>query len=174
MLLKNLLMFSFCFITIVSSANLKAKVTIGEPAPLFELFNQENQLFKLQDRKGKGWTVLFFYPKAFTSGCIEQVCSYRDHIKEIRALGADVFGLSGDDVKNQAKFHQEYHLNFDLLADPNKSVIKIYGETYFILDYAKRWTFLIDSNLVLRQVFKGVDPDKDAENVINFIKKNSN
>jgi len=143
---------------------------VGDPAPTFEIRNQDNQLFKLSDRKGKGWTVLYFYPKASTPGCTKQACTFRDSIEEIRKQKAEVYGISSDTVEDQAKFHKEQKLKFALLADPTLEVINKYDVKMPAVPYAKRTTFLIDPNLVIRNIDENVDPTADPKNVAEKLK----
>lgn len=159
MSLVFLLSVAACF----SSAQAVPKV--GENAPLFEIKNQEGKTFKLADRTGKGWTVLFFYPKAGTPGCTKQACGFRDSIKSIRSQNAEVFGISADTVEAQAKFHKEHNLAFPLLADPNTEVIKKYDAKMLGVDMAKRWTFILDPQLKIRWFDDNVDPVLDAKKV---------
>lgn len=138
---------------------------VGEVAPTFTTKTHEGTPFRLEDRKGKGWTVLFFYPKAGTPGCTKQACAFRDSIKVIQAQKAEVYGISSDTVEAQAKFHKEHHLTFPLLADPEVEVIKKYDVKMIGIDLAKRWTFILDPNLVIRSIDDSVDPVMDAKHV---------
>lgn len=147
-----------------------AEVSVGNPAPQFKLQTMDGKVFELSSRKGT-WTVLYFYPKAETPGCTKQACAFRDNIKKIRAQGADVFGVSVNSVKDQADFHKNHHLNFTLLADEKAEITKLYGSKMPVLNMSKRWTFIIDPNLIIRFVDKDVDPVKDAEKVAETIAK---
>jgi thioredoxin-dependent peroxiredoxin len=158
----------YLFLSVFFFANMgcaQASVKVGDKAPLFETKNQSGETFRLADRAGKGWTVLFFYPKAGTPGCTKQACAFRDSIKVIRNQGAEVYGVSSDSVEAQAKFHKEHHLSFPLLADPDLQIINKYGVKMLAVSLAKRWTFLIDPNLVVRDVNDDVDPVMDAKRV---------
>ena len=144
---------------------------IGNKAPSFELSNQDGVPFSLSSREGKGWTVLYFYPMAETPGCTKQACAFRDAIEKIRVLGAEVYGISSDTVEDQAAFHANHKLKFDLLADPEAKVISAYAAKVPLLGIAKRWTFILDSSLVIRAIDKDVDPAMDPQNVVTQIKK---
>jgi peroxiredoxin Q/BCP len=135
---------------------------VGTPAPLFQLQTHEGKKFDLRDRKGK-WTILYFYPKAETPGCTKQACAFRDSLKKVRELGAEVFGVSADPVDAIARFHEKHHLNFTLLADPKLKVIGEYGTRMPVLSLSKRWTFIVDPELKIRHIERDVDPVKDAE-----------
>jgi len=140
----------------------------GDAAPLFTAKTQSGEVFDLASRKGR-WTVLFFYPKAGTPGCTKQVCAFRDSVKTIRGEGAEVYGISADTVEDQAAFHQEHQLAFTLLADPDGTVIEAYGAKMPILNMSKRWRFIIDPELTIRQVEHDVDPAADAQRVAKEI-----
>jgi thioredoxin-dependent peroxiredoxin len=136
----------------------------NDTAPTFRTLTHEGNEFSLGSRIGK-WTVLYFYPKADTPGCTKQACAFRDSLAKIRALDADVFGVSADSVAAQAIFHKKNHLNFTLLADPDGSIVEAYGAKMPMLKMAKRWTFIIDPDLRIREIQKDVDPVKDADRV---------
>lgn len=161
-LFSSVLFFSlFCF-----ASDLK----VSDSAPDFSLKTHEGKDFKLSDRKGK-WTVLYFYPKAETPGCTKQACAFRDSIKLIQDLNADVFGISSDSVEEIAKFHKKENLNFTLLADSEGGVIEKYGTKMTLMKMAKRWTFIIDSDLKIRHIEKNVDPVADVINTAKRIKE---
>jgi thioredoxin-dependent peroxiredoxin len=148
-----------------------ADVGVGDPAPLFTLKNQDGKDFSLNSRSGAGWTVLYFYPKAETPGCTKQACAFRDSLEKIRALNADVYGVSADTVEAQSAFHRNHSLTFDLLADPDSQVISAYGAKLPLIGMAKRWTFIIDPSLFIRAVEKDVDPSSDAETVASILRQ---
>lgn len=136
----------------------------GNDAPRFSTKTHAGEDFDLESRRGQ-WTVLFFYPRAGTPGCTKQVCAFRDSIEKIRAEGAEVFGISTDDVEAQARFHAEHRLGFPLLADPSGTVTKAYGAKLPLLTMSRRWTFIIGPDLKIRQVERDVDPAIDAARV---------
>ena len=158
-------------ISLVSQAKEQVMLKAGDMAPLFSTPNQDGVIFDLASRKGHGFTVLYFYPKAGTPGCTKQACAFRDSIKLIRDLGAEVYGISGDSPTALKKFKTEHKLPFDLLADPDASVIEEYGAKAPLLKMAKRWTFILDSDLKIRQIDRDVDPLLDASKVAEEIKK---
>jgi peroxiredoxin Q/BCP len=143
---------------------------LGDPAPGFKLRTDQGADFDLQSRKGQ-WTVLYFYPKADTPGCTKQACAFRDNISQIRKLGAELFGISADDVEALKKFKKNHNLNFVLLADPRLDAIKAYGTKMPALTMSKRWTFIVDPNLKIRSIEKDVDPVLDAQRVAEMLQK---
>ena len=145
-------------------------LNLGNPAPAFKLKTDAGTDFDLQSRKG-AWTVLYFYPKAETPGCTKQACAFRDNISSIRKLGAEIFGISADNVEALAKFKQNHNLNFTLLADPDMAVIKAYGTKMPVMNMSKRWTFIIDPDLKIRAIEKDVDPVLDAQHVAQTLQQ---
>lgn len=141
----------------------RAEVKEGAAAPTFKLKNQDGKDFDLASRKGKGWTVLYFYPKADSPGCTEQACAFRDTIKRITARNAELFGISADDQPTQKAFHEKHKLIFDLLSDADLKVIEAYGIKIPVIGISKRWTFILDPELKVRSIEPNVDPAFDAE-----------
>jgi peroxiredoxin Q/BCP len=146
-----------------------SELKVGDIAPAINLKTDEGATFELQSRKGK-WTVLYFYPKAETPGCTKQACAFRDGITQIRALGAELFGISADGVDALKKFKTNHRLNFTLLADPDIDAINKYGTKMPLLRMSKRWTFIIDPDLRVRAIEKDVDPVLDAKRVTEMLK----
>ncbi len=146
-------------------------LTIDQPAPQFQLKTQDGTEFSLALRQGNGWTVLYFYPKAGTPGCTTQACAFRDSIQAIRNQHAEIYGISTDEVKSLLDFHQKHKLSFTLLSDPDAKVTDAYGVKMPVLKMAKRWTFIIDPTLVIRQIDDDVDPAIDAQRVVEKLKQ---
>ena len=142
----------------------------GEAAPTFVTQTHEGNSFDLQNRKGR-WTVLYFYPKAETPGCTKQACAFRDSIKSIRDLDAEVYGVSTDDVPALKKFHENHKLNFELLSDAKGEIVKSYGTKMPLISVSKRYTFVLDPKLQIRYINTEVDPAKDPQVVSNKIKE---
>jgi thioredoxin-dependent peroxiredoxin len=141
--------------------------TVGQTAPDFRLQDQKGDWHTLSGERGK-WTVLYFYPKDFTPGCTTEVCTFRDDIIALRKAGADVFGVSLDDVKSHAEFAEKYHVPFRLLSDADSSVAKNYGvlTTHVGMSYARRETFLIDPEGRIAKQYKDVDPKENSKQVL--------
>lgn len=84
--------------------------------PILELPNQDGTPIQVAETLGQ-FVVIYFYPKAMTSGCTEQACSIRDNKETLAQLNVRTYGISPDQPKTLAKFKEKEHLNFDLLSD---------------------------------------------------------
>jgi thioredoxin-dependent peroxiredoxin len=146
-------------------------IEIGKKAPEFALLDQDGDLRRLSDYRGKP-VVLYFYPKDDTPGCTKEACSFRDNFAEFKKAGIQVLGISADDAESHTKFRQKYNLPFTLLADTEKKVVKDYGVWVEKTNYGKtywgisRTTFLIDKNGEIIYAFEKVKPDEHAQEVL--------
>ena len=140
----------------------------GDVAPTFRLQDKNGHWRTPTDFHGR-WLVLYFYPKDFTPGCTTQVCTFRDDITRLRTAGAEVVGVSLDDVKSHADFAEKYHVPFPLLSDADRTVATSYGVLASRGDkhYARRTTFLIDPQGKIAKVYVDVDPEKNSAQVLN-------
>ncbi len=103
---------------------------VGEMAPDFCLPGLDPEgregTFCLRDFLGQGkYVVLYFYPKDNTSGCTREAVDFRDHLEEIFPM-AIVVGVSPDPVESHRKFREKHRLNFYLLSDTSKEVLRKY------------------------------------------------
>lgn len=106
--------------------------------PHLELLNQDDTPVQIAETLGK-FVVIYFYPKAMTSGCTEQACAIRDNKDVLSSLNVITYGISPDKPATLAKFKQKEQLNFDLLSD-NAQILanqfhswvqkSMYGRTY--------------------------------------------
>ncbi len=125
-------------------------INVGTKAPDFTLYNTERKEVSLKDFAGKT-LVINFFPAAFTGVCTEQLCANRDELSFYNDLGATVVGVSVDLPFSLAEFKNQQNINFDLLSDFNKDMIKAYGFYLedFVLEYkgvAKRGVVIVDKN----------------------------
>lgn len=119
--------------------------------------------------------VLYFYPKANTSGCTVQACGVRDHRSDYERAGAVVLGVSPDPVKAVAKFDERHGLQFPLLADEDHAVAEaygvwvqksMYGRTYM---GAERTTFVISPDGTIKDVLRKVKPAEHDKLVLDAL-----
>ncbi len=125
---------------------------------------------KLSDLHGKKNVVLYFYPKAMTSGCTVESCGFRDVADQFARLDTVVIGISTDKLDDQQKFTDKEHLNFPLIADNTKEATKAYG-ALSPRGFANRYTFVIDKQGVIRKVYTKVTPKDHPAEVLAFVKE---
>ena len=149
-------------------------IDVGTTAPDFTLPDQEGEPVALSGFRGKP-VVLYFYPKAGTSGCTTQACGIRDHRADYEAAGAVVLGVSPDPVKEVKKFAEQESLNFRLLADEDHAICEtygvwaeksMYGRTYW---GALRSTFIIDPDGTVAHVIPKASPKTHDEVVLKAL-----
>ena len=128
-------------------------VDVGSKAPDFTLMNQERQPVTLSQLKGQP-VVLAFFPGAFSSVCEKELCTFRDSMGLLDKAHARVFGISTDTFFALKAFQAAQQLNFELLSDYNKEVIREFGvfneDMIGLKGIAKRAVFVLDKDGVVR------------------------
>jgi len=126
------------------------KLTTGQAAPDFTMYDTEKNKVSLSDFKGKN-VLLLFFPQAFTGVCTKELCSIRDHIAQYEAVNAQVIGISVDSLFTLNKYKADQQLNFPLLSDFNKNVSEAYGCLYETFAFemkgvSKRSAFIVNKD----------------------------
>jgi len=129
-------------------------LSVNEPAPDFLAEITDGTSFRLSDLKNRKNIVLFFYPKAFSSGCTKQACLFRDVYDELSNLNCEIIGVSYDAANRNRDFKTAYRLPYHLISDNDKSIARLFGVTRFggFLPFVKRVTFVIDTGGIIRNV----------------------
>jgi peroxiredoxin Q/BCP len=136
-------------------------LTPGDKAPAFTLLDQDGEKVKLSDFKGRK-VLVYFYPKADTSGCTTQACGLRDAAPEIG--DTVVLGVSPDEPAKQKRFDDKYGLGFQLLSDPEHTVAEAYGTWGEKSMYGRKYfgiirsAFLIDEKGRIEAAWYKVSP----------------
>ena len=144
---------------------------VGDKAPEFSSFNQNGEKISLKDFSGKN-IILYFYPRDNTPGCTTQACNLRDNYKQIQDSGYIILGVSSDSVKSHDKFIKKHDLPFDLIADEDKSIHKLYGTWIEKKMYGKvymgtaRRTFIIDENGIIKEIIEKVKTKEHTQQII--------
>jgi peroxiredoxin Q/BCP len=134
----------------------------GAKAPDFELPNSRGNGLTTLDgliKNGK-WTVLYFYPGAFTSGCTLEARGFQRDLEDYRKLNAQIVGVSVDPVEKNAQFCTEEKLDFFMLSDRAGLVSKKYGSALSVPGFgtfSNRQTYIIDPKGDLRWIFTDVE-----------------
>lgn len=153
--------------TIFATNALADPLALGSAVPNIAQKNQDGKLVSLQEAAAKGFTLVYFYPKADTPGCTKQACSLRDSYEALTGKSVKVFGVSADSEANQKAFKEKYKLPFELLADTDTKVIDAFGVPK-TLGFSKRQAFLFkDGKLVWSDL--SASTEKQAEDVLKFL-----
>ncbi len=149
-------------------------VDVGSKAPDFTLMNQDRQPVTLSALKGAP-VVLAFFPAAFSSVCQQELCTFRDSMGQLGAANAQVFGVSTDTFFALKAFQDQQHLNFSLLSDYNKEVIRAYGvfneDMIGLKGIAKRSVFVIDKDgtVQYREVLEDARNEPNYQQVLSTV-----
>ncbi len=142
---------------------------VGTKAPVFTLPDQNGKLVDAGALVGKKALVVYFYPKDFTSGCTMEAHEFREMHEEFLKNGAEVIGISSDDVETHKRFVEEHQLPFTLLSDGDGKVRDMYG-AWGIGHTPGRVTFLIDKQGIIRMVFSSqIQPKKHISEALRVL-----
>ena len=120
-------------------------------------------------------TILFFYPKAMTSGCTIEVCDFQSNLNKFKKLGFEIIGVSKDKIEKNIKFAEKYEIKYPLASDENKVCEKLdiwieksmYGKKYFGISRA---TFIIDGKGKIFKQWNKVKVSGHVEEVLGIAK----
>jgi peroxiredoxin Q/BCP len=142
-------------------------------APNFKLYGSDGKRHSLGEFSGR-YLVLYFYPRDDTPGCTIEAKGFTSKLGQIRRLGADVVGISNDDLVSHKKFCSKYHLKVLLLSDPSSMTIKrygAYGSRGIFGIGTMRKTFIIDKKGRIARRFEKVNPLGHEKEIISAIKE---
>ena len=143
----------------------------GDKAPEFEGKDQNGNLIKSSDLRGKK-IVLYFYPKDNTPGCTAQSCNLRDNYEALQKQGYEVLGVSQDSEASHQKFIAKHELPFTLLVDTDHTIHNLFGTWGEKKMYGKaymgtlRTTFVIDEAGVISEVIEKVKTKDHAAQIL--------
>jgi peroxiredoxin Q/BCP len=144
----------------------------GQQAPEFEAVDQDGNTQTLSGLLQNGPVVLFFYPKAMTTGCTAESCHFRDLAAEFAEVRAQRIGISGDSVDRQKKFDDKNDLGYPLLSDADKTIASDYGtKRWWLPGAAKRQTFVIGTDGMLLDVISSeTNMEAHADEALELLK----
>jgi thioredoxin-dependent peroxiredoxin len=131
-------------------------IGVGESAPAFAGTTQEGTQFDSSSCQGKPF-VLYFYPKANSTGCSIEARGFVQHYPALQRAGIQVVGVSVDSVEDQKSFAVKCGVPFPLLADKDRAIAKQFG-VLGVFGFAKRVTFFIGADGRVREVVEGLLP----------------
>ena len=158
--------------TVSNHNEMTQKIEIGSKAPEFSLPDQQGKRVNLSDYLGRTNLVVYFYPKDESYGCTKEACSFRDNYEVFRKAGAEVIGISSDDIASHQAFAANHKLPFILLSDKDKTVAGKYGVGKSLGILPGRVTFVIDKQGIIRLIFSSqLNFEKHVEEAIEVLKE---
>ena len=168
--MKNIFFIILASIILIGCGGNTENLSVGSEAPNFTLQDSDDNSYTLSDFESKSPVVIYFYPKANTSGCTKQACGVRDDYAKFEESGIKIFGISVDSKESIKEFINDYQLNFPLLSDSDKKVAEAYGVLNNI-GVASRVTFIVDKQGNLANIIRDVDVEQHSAQVFELAKK---
>ncbi len=143
----------------------------GDSAPDFELPASGGRTVSRKAMRGKPF-VLYFYPKANTSGCTREACDFQEALAQLGRIGIEVIGVSPDGMKPIESFAGKYKLTFPLASDETHAVAEAYGTWVEKSMYGRKYmgiersTFLIDRKGKIARAWRKVSVANHAAEVL--------
>jgi peroxiredoxin Q/BCP len=148
-------------------ARASAMLKPGATFPAWELTDHTGAKVSSRDLAGKPY-LLWFFPKAMTSGCTAEGDALRDHIDGFKAKGVEVLGVSFDTPEDNAKFVREQSFSFRLLSDADHKLANDVGAVYVqIQPYASRVSYLVGADGKVVKAYDSVTPASHAQQVLD-------
>ena len=167
---------SVAFATGWIGASAQAALAVGDAAPAFTApaaLGGKPFDFSLADSLKKGPVVLYFFPKAFTSGCTAEAHDFAEATAKFNALGATVVGMSNDDVATLQKFSVEACRDkFAVAADAGGRIARKYDATFALKpDMADRISYVISPQGKVLYVYSAMSPDQHVANTMKAVEQ---
>ena len=150
-------------------------ITAGDKAPAFDLPASGGRHVSSKALKGKPY-VLYFYPKADTTGCTKEACAFQEALPDFSSAGLEVIGVSRDPMAALDKFAQKYALTFPLASDEAGLLSEAYGVWVEKSMYGRKYmglersTFLVDAKGVVARAWPKVKVPGHVEDVAEAMK----
>jgi peroxiredoxin Q/BCP len=151
-------------LTIGLGFDVRADLSVGDPAPDFVLEGTDGRTYRLSDFRGKEAVVLAWFPKAYTSGCTIECKSLAENGHLLRRFQVSYFMASVDPIDKNRGFAEENGADFPLLSDPDKETARAYG-VLNMMGFASRHTFYIGADGRILHIDRDVRPATSAEDM---------
>jgi peroxiredoxin len=153
---------------------------VGDLAPEIDAVTTNGQRFVLSQQTTL--SVVFFFPKAFSTGCTSEAEHFRDNRAELLLAGASVVGISTDDHDTQCRFAASLQATFPLIADKDGSITRAWGTRMPLIGWARRVTFVVGRARRVEAVFhqrtlvpfRPDDPLAFVDEVLAFVHRRAN
>ncbi|CAN5863787.1 peroxiredoxin [soil metagenome] len=147
------------------------ELKVGDKAPEFSLKGSDGETHTLSDYKGEKAVVIAWFPKAFTGGCTKECKAFKEQGNQLKDLEVAYFTASTDDAETNTKFAQSLDLDYPILSDPTGEVARAYGVMMPDRGLARRVTFYIDKEGVIREIDSKINTENAGADVANKIKE---
>lgn len=168
--------FYFFFSDIFNMEEIPLELHEGALAPDFALKDDQGNISRLSDLKGKKDIVVYFYPEDFTPGCTTQAAEFSRDYEKFKDAGIEIIGVSPNDEESHERFRQKMGILYPLVADTEKEVSKSYG-VYRLKKFmgrehmgVNRSTFLIDKTGRIVKIFRKVRPAGHSQEVFEALR----
>lgn len=147
------------------------EIKLNDKLPVFSGVNQDGKVIYSQDFLGEK-LVIFFYPKANTPGCTAEACNLSDNYHLLKKEGYEILGISVDNIEKQKKFHDKYSFPYDLIADDNKEISRIFGvwkkKKFMGREFmgVVRTTFVFDEEGICKEIIENVKTKEHATQIL--------
>lgn len=165
--------FSFFFTMFLIVSVEAVTIEIGSRAPTLTATNQDGKSVNLGKLYNNNkYVLVYFYPKADTPGCTDQANSLKDAYETLHGKnGMAILGVSADEQDIQKDFQKKFSIPFDLIADPDKKVMKAFGVPS-LMGFAKRQAFLIEAGKVV-WLDRSASTKNQADDIIKYLESKS-
>ena len=154
------------------SAGSTQPLQVGDKAPSFDLPGTDGRSHALPSPNSANtpWTVLAWFPKAYTSGCTIECRSLAQNGHLIKKFNVRYFMLSVDPIETNKAFAADESADFPLLSDATTEIAEKYG-VLSPRGYAKRQTFYVDPQGTIQAIDRKVNPKTSAEDMAMYLLK---
>jgi len=154
------------------SAGSTQPLQVGDKAPSFDLPGTDGRshALPLPNNADTPWTVLAWFPKAYTSGCTIECRSLAQNGHLIKKFNVRYFMLSVDPIETNTAFAADEDADFPLLSDATSEIAEKYG-VLSPRGYAKRQTFYVDPDGTIQAIDRKVNPKTSAEDMAMYLLK---
>ena len=146
-----------------------APLAVGAPAPKITAKDQDGKPVNFADVYAKGVTLVYFYPKADTTGCTKQGCSLRDGWSDLQGKSIQVLGVSGDKPEAQKAFRDKHNFQFPLIADDDGKVAAAFGVPAMKPGIFKRTSFLVKDGKIAWNMTDKTTTETHAADVLKAV-----
>ncbi len=142
---------------------------VGDTAPEIDAVTSTGERFVLSKQEGL-CTVIYFFPKAFTPGCTVETKLFRGNHVELMLAGANVVGVSTDDLDTQCDFARSMQAPFPLIGDRDRSICRAYDVLWPLIGVAHRVTYVVSPAQRIEAVFHHeLDVKAHRDDVLRFV-----